>query len=113
MAEKFEIFTGSDDQFYFRLKAPNHEIILASEGYTTKSNCESGVDSVKENAPDAANYEKETAKDGRYYFNLTSEHNGQTIGTSQMYKSRQSRDEGIEACQKYAPEAEVKDLTDE
>lgn len=37
---KFELFTGTNDQWYFHLKAPNGEIILASEGYKTKQGAE-------------------------------------------------------------------------
>ena len=44
---KFEIFTGSDDQFYFHLKADNGEIIAASQGYTTKESAEGGIDAIK------------------------------------------------------------------
>ena len=52
MAEpKFEIFTDTTGQFRFRLKAPNGEIIAASEAYTTKAACLNGIDSVKTNAP--------------------------------------------------------------
>jgi len=42
-----------DGQFYFTLKAENHEIIATSEMYTTKQNCQNGIDSVKTNAPTA------------------------------------------------------------
>jgi len=28
-------------------------VIAVSEGYTTKTNCENGIESVKKNAPDA------------------------------------------------------------
>ncbi len=45
---KFQIYTGKDGQFYFRLYARNGEIILSSEGYTSKSNCQNGISSVKE-----------------------------------------------------------------
>jgi uncharacterized protein YegP (UPF0339 family) len=52
MAEpRFEIFTDDVGQFRFRLKAPNEEIIAASEGYTTKESCEKGIESVRRNAP--------------------------------------------------------------
>ena len=54
MAEpKFEVFKDASDQFRFRLKAPNGEIIATSEAYTTKAACMSGIESVKENAPKA------------------------------------------------------------
>lgn len=48
---KFEIFKDKAEEFRFRLKAPNGEIIAASEGYTSKSNCLSGIKSVQINAP--------------------------------------------------------------
>ena len=35
------------------MKAKNGEIIAVSEGYKAKSSCENGVESVKNNAPDA------------------------------------------------------------
>ncbi len=46
---KIEIFTGVDEQFYFRVKARNGEIVAVSEGYTTKQACEDGIDSLREN----------------------------------------------------------------
>lgn len=50
---KFEMYTDKAGEFRFRLKARNGEIIATSEGYTTKANCENGIESVRKNAPDA------------------------------------------------------------
>jgi len=50
---KFQIFEGKDQQFYFHLRARNGEIILASEGYTTKSACKNGIEAIKEVAKEA------------------------------------------------------------
>ena len=50
---KFEIYLDKSNQFRFRLKASNGEIILASEPYTTKPKCKNGIESVIKNAPDA------------------------------------------------------------
>jgi len=47
---KFQIFLGTDNQYYFRLRARNGEIILSSEGYVTKAGCLNGIASVRENA---------------------------------------------------------------
>ena len=46
----FEIFSGKDRQHYWRLKAPNGEIIATSEGYSSKQMCEHGIESVRQNA---------------------------------------------------------------
>jgi len=53
MAERFEIKKSANGQFYFTLIAPNNEIIATSEMYTTKQNCQNGIESVKRNAPSA------------------------------------------------------------
>lgn len=50
---KFEIFKGTNGQFYFRLKAENGEIIASSEGYTSKQGAQSGVAAVRRCAPGA------------------------------------------------------------
>jgi uncharacterized protein YegP (UPF0339 family) len=51
--EQFEINESDDGQFYFTLKAANNEIIATSEMYTTKQNCQNGIESVKTNASNA------------------------------------------------------------
>ena len=51
----FQIFTDRAGEFRWRLRANNNEIIADSaEGYKAKSDCEHGVDLVKELAPTAA-----------------------------------------------------------
>jgi len=50
---KFEIYKDNADEFRFRLKATNGQIIAVSEGYTTLASCENGIESVKKNAVDA------------------------------------------------------------
>ncbi len=50
---KFEMYQDKAGEYRFRLKAKNGEVIAISEGYKTKSSCENGIDSVKNNAPEA------------------------------------------------------------
>ena len=50
---KFEVYLDAKEEFRFRLKASNGEILVFSEGYTTKNNCLNGIASVKKNAPDS------------------------------------------------------------
>ena len=107
---KFEITKRKNGEFQFNLKASNGQVILTSEGYTTKENCKNGVESVKKNAPVDARYDKLVSKNGKPYFNLKAT-NGQIIGTSELYESVASRDNGIESVKKNAPEASVDDLT--
>ncbi|MBR0223505.1 MAG: YegP family protein [Bacteroidales bacterium] len=106
---KFEITTRKNGEFQFNLKASNGEVILTSEGYTTKSACLNGVESVKKNAVEEKRYEKLVAKNGKPYFTLKAT-NGQIIGQSQMYASERNRDNGINSVMKNAPVAVVVEL---
>lgn len=50
----FEVWQSRNNlQWYFRLKAPNNEIICNSEGYTTRAGAEQGLARVKAYAPTA------------------------------------------------------------
>jgi uncharacterized protein YegP (UPF0339 family) len=60
MAGKFECYKDKAGEFRFRLKAGNGETILASEGYTSKSSCTNGIESVKKNCLDESCFEKKT-----------------------------------------------------
>jgi uncharacterized protein len=53
MAAKFEISKDHAGKFRFHLKAPNGEIIAASQGYETKANAENGLEAIKTHAPNA------------------------------------------------------------
>jgi hypothetical protein len=103
---KFQNFTGTNGQYYFRLKASNGEIILTSEGYTTTYGRTNGIDSVKTNAPLDSRYKKQVSGLSQPYFTLHAA-NGEIIGTSEMYSSNSARDNGIEAVKKEAPTATV------
>ncbi|HEY0563207.1 MAG TPA: YegP family protein [Methylophilus sp.] len=106
MAGKFEIYKDKADEYRFRLKAGNGQTILASEGYSSKSGCTNGIDSVKSNATTDARYERKQTTSGKFMFTLKST-NGQVIGTSETYESEASRDNGIESVKTNAPEAAV------
>ncbi|MCE3074351.1 YegP family protein [Chryseobacterium gwangjuense] len=107
---KFIISTRSNGDFQFNLKAGNGQVILSSQGYSTKSSCENGIDSVKKNSQDDSKFERNAAKDGRHYFNLKAT-NGQIIGTSQMYEAASGMENGIESVKTNAPDASVEEET--
>lgn len=50
---KFEIYADKANEFRFRLKAKNGEIIATSEGYKTMDSCKNGIESVRKNAENA------------------------------------------------------------
>ena len=107
----FEIFQSpKDQQFYFRLKAKNHQVILASEGYKTKASCSAGIKSVQKNAAKESSFTLKEAVNGKFYFTLNAG-NGEPIGASQMYANTRSRKKGIASVMANAPAAEVKSVS--
>lgn len=107
---KFVITKRKNGEFQFDLKATNGQVILSSEGYTTMAACKNGIESVMKNAADEGRFERKEAKNGSPYFVLKAG-NGQIIGTSEMYSSEASRENGVASVMKNAPEAEVVDET--
>ena len=108
---KFEITARKNGEFQFNLKATNGQVILTSQGYSTKANCLNGIESVKKNSADAKRFEKKVAADGRPFFNLMAT-NGQVIGSSQMYANETNMNNGIASVMNNAPEADIVDLTE-
>jgi len=53
MEERFERKEAKNGQFYFTLKAANHQVIGKSELYKAKASMENGIKSVMKNAADA------------------------------------------------------------
>ena len=103
---KFVITLRKNGEFQFNLKATNGQVILTSEGYTTKAACLNGIESVRKNGPVEARFEVKVAKNGKPFFNLKAS-NGQVIGASQMYASEDTLKKGIASVAKNAPEAPV------
>lgn len=105
---KFLLSKRTNGEHQFNLLADNSEIILTSEGYTSRSACENGIASVKENATRDEAYDRKTSSNGKAYFNLKAK-NSQVIGTSQMYESTSSMEKGIQSVMSNAPKAIVQE----
>lgn len=107
----YTILVGKNEQYYFNLKASNHEIILQSEGYTTESSCRNGIESVQENCCISERYDRRISNDNKPYFVLLAG-NGQTIGVSETYNSNQAMENGIESVMKNGKTTFIKDKKD-
>lgn len=106
--------------FVFNLKASNGEVIAASEVYSTVGSCKKGIESVRSNA--AAKVEDQTLetaqvltnpkfevyadKAGEFRFRLKAR-NGETVASSEGYKSKSACMNGVESVKKNAPGATV------
>ncbi|EZH75951.1 uncharacterized protein YegP (UPF0339 family) [Aquimarina sp. EL_43] len=105
----FELKNKEGSSYHFTLKAKNGQVILSSEVYNSKSAAENGIASVKKNASEDGRYERKTAKNGKFYFNLKAG-NGQVIGSSQMYASESGMENGINSVKENAPGADTKEI---
>jgi uncharacterized protein YegP (UPF0339 family) len=103
---KFIISKRTNGEYQFRLTAANGQIILASDGYITKTACENGIQSVIKHSQEDSNFIRKTSSNGHYYFNLKAS-NGQIIGTSELYASEAGRDSGIYSVKVNAKAASV------
>lgn len=109
MASAFEIRTASNDEVYFSLIAANGETVGRSETYTTKDSARTGIQSVRANAPDDGRYDVVEGQDGKHYLALKAA-NGEIILQGQGYSTESNARAGIEAVQRAAAEARVKDI---
>ncbi|MBK8965382.1 MAG: YegP family protein [Lewinellaceae bacterium] len=107
---KFVISQRANGDFQFNLQADNGQVILTSQGYAGKPSCMNGVESVRTNSQDDARFDRQTAANGKFYFNLKAS-NGQVVGSSQMYADEKGRDNGIDSVKRNAPGASVDDQT--
>jgi hypothetical protein len=107
---KFVISKRKNGEFQFNLVAGNGEIVLTSEGYASKPSCMNGVKSVVKNAADVKRFEPKVAKNGKFHFNLKAS-NGQVIGSSEMYDSQSTCENGIASVKKNVVGAKIEDKT--
>lgn len=107
---KYQVFRSIDDgQFYYRLKAANGEIVLNSEGYSSKKDCLERISSVRINARFDSNFMRNEVLTN-YSFVLEA-NNGEIIGTSEGYTDFSSREDGIYAVKRDGITAPVEDLS--
>jgi len=120
MASKF-VIREIKEGFLFDLKAANGEVILSSQVYSSLATCKNGIESVKQNAPDAAvedqtiegfteeknpKFEIYLYKNGDYRFRLNAK-NGQVIGSGERYKSKTGCQNGIQSIKKNSVDAVI------
>jgi uncharacterized protein len=120
MAGKF-VIREIKEGFLFDLKAANGEVILSSQVYSSLATCKNGIESVRQNAPEAAvedqtvegfteeknpKFEIYLYKNGDYRFRLNAK-NGQVIGSGERYKSKTGCQNGIESIKKNSVDAVI------
>lgn len=109
MAARYELKPTKNGEFMFNLLAGNNEIILTSQIYKEKSGAMNGIESVQTNSQLEERFERKTASNGQFYFDLHAA-NRQVIGKSETYTTKAAMEKGIASVKKNGPVKEIKDL---
>jgi uncharacterized protein YegP (UPF0339 family) len=110
MAARYELKPTKNGEVMFNLLAGNNEVILTSEMYKEKSGALNGIESVKTNSQIDEMFERKTASNGQFYFNLHAA-NKQVIGRSETYTTEAAMEKGIASVKHNGQVTEIKDLT--
>ena len=121
---KFIIRQNVEGKIDYILRAEDGRIILQSKAYSSDNACRKGIASVTKNSRTShledhavegivkevkhPKYELYQAQDGGSYFQLKAS-NGQIVGISEVYKSKEECLEGIAELRKQGPAAVVDD----
>ncbi len=84
---RFETLQGTDGKSYFHLRAANGQIVLQSQGYSSKSAADKGITAVKSAAIHADSFQVFEGADGQHTFRLVAS-NGAIVGRGEMYASK-------------------------
>jgi uncharacterized protein YegP (UPF0339 family) len=87
---KFEVYEDAANQFRWRLKAANGEILATSgQGYKAKESCKRGVALIKSEADsDKLTFEAYEDNAGQHRWRVKSANGGIVAASSQGYKSK-------------------------
>ncbi|HEU0036038.1 MAG TPA: DUF1508 domain-containing protein [Kofleriaceae bacterium] len=101
-----EVVQGESGQFHFNFFARNGQIVLSSEAYTTEAAAYNGAMAVQADGQSAAAYTINQNATGGFYFVVKAQ-NGEIIGTSQQYTTKDSAQSAATAVQALLPSITV------
>jgi len=111
MYAHFELFFGTDNQYYFRFISASQINLGYSEGYTAKHNAVNGITAVKNYAKNISNFTIFKGSDGFYYFNLKVTNGEVILRSSRKYSFVRDANLAANEVSLYAPNAFINDLT--
>jgi uncharacterized protein YegP (UPF0339 family) len=94
---QFDLFVGSDGQYYFNLEDGTGGLLLSSEGYTTRAGALNGLLSVLDNGGLASRYAVATLEDGLFHVVLKAG-NGQVVGTGAGFEIYSHAARAVDSC---------------
>ncbi len=105
---KFEVFP-EDDQFKYRLKANNGEILVVSYGYSTRDGAHAGIDTLKKNLEEGM-VAYTTDKNGHSQWRLSTSNDSRIVALGETYSSLSSAQSAFASTQKFGKATKIIDL---
>jgi len=99
LAGKLALWQAGNGGWHFNLKSGNGAILLTSESYTSRTGAINGMLSTLENGVDPAQYTIAPSANNGFVIRLLAG-NLETIGSSQVYASKQSAQRGVASAVK-------------
>ncbi len=104
---KYEVYS-ENKQWFFLLKASNGEVLMESQGYSSKSGAYSGLENIKK-ALEAQNFRVSRDKQNRYMFTLYASNN-QALITGHTYPSKDNCLAAVDSVRRFGLKAKIVDL---
>ena len=104
---KYEVYSEGK-LWFFLLKASNGEVLMESQGYSSKSGALSGLDNVKK-ALIAGNFRVSRDKQDRYMFTLYATNN-QALVTGHTYPSKDNCLAAVDSVRRFGLQAKIVEL---
>ena len=105
---KFEVFP-EDDQFKYRLKANNGEILVVSYGYTTRNGAHAGIDTLKKNLEEGI-VSYITDKNGHSQWRLSTSNDSRIVALGETYAALARAQSAFASTQKFGKTENIIDL---
>lgn len=105
---KFEVYP-EDDQFKYRLKANNGEILVVSYGYTTRDGAHSGIETLKKNL-EGGIVSYITDKNNRSQWRLSTSNDSRIIALGETYPTLSGAQSAFVSAQKFGKTENIVDL---
>ena len=105
---KYEVYPVAD-VFQFRLKANNGEILVVSNGYTTRDGALRGIETFKKNVPTGVK-SVQTDKNNYSQWRLFTPNDGRLIATGEVYSTLESAQNALASVEKFYDTDKIVDL---
>lgn len=104
---RVEVVAGETGKYHFNIHAANGQIVLSSESYSSEAAAYNGAFAVQADGQFVTSYAlRQNASATGFFFTVTAQ-NGEVIGTSQQYTTKQGAQDGMAALQKLLPSITV------